>query len=119
MLNNVSSVELSCQLRLIWLEESAEATRPLGAAGGVGCTAGRGSAKLRMPSKKSTQIRSARVSPKCEERVGVEAILVRSWIRWIIGGGVLVGSDEELTSVADAEVAAVVLIIRRLFAGPV
>ena len=42
-LNPVSFVELSVQLRLIWLDDAAVAARPLGAAGvGVGVAVGVG-----------------------------------------------------------------------------
>ena len=42
-LNPVSFVELSVQLRLIWLDDAAVAVRPLGAAGvGVGVALGVG-----------------------------------------------------------------------------
>ena len=36
ILKPLSSVELSAQLRLIWVEEAVVAVSPLGAAGGVG-----------------------------------------------------------------------------------
>jgi hypothetical protein len=73
MLNPDSLLELSCQERLIWLEETAEAERPEGAAGKVGLPAWTGAAKKRFtrPIPTSIRLRTRRVSPGRRGWLGV------------------------------------------------
>src|SRR5712692_2676039 len=72
-MNPDSYEELSCQVRLIWLTETADAERLDGAIGGAGLAAWREAVENRskLPSNSRIQIRTERGAPRRGERFGV------------------------------------------------